>query len=99
MHIETHNNEKNYGCSQCGKKFAQPGNLKIHLIRHTGIKNFACTLCDMRFYIKVCLGQIIYFSFHNYKEYTMDPLPPFLATSLPLHSSPPSISFNLPHFF
>ncbi|XP_041975856.1 zinc finger protein 32-like isoform X2 [Aricia agestis] len=55
MHLETHNNQKNYSCSQCGKKFAQPGNLKIHLIRHTGIKNYACTMCEMRFYIKADL--------------------------------------------
>ncbi|XP_034837002.1 zinc finger protein 32-like isoform X3 [Maniola hyperantus] len=55
VHLETHNDQKNYSCSQCGKKFAQPGNLKIHLIRHTGIKNYACTMCEMRFYIKADL--------------------------------------------
>ncbi|XP_045778380.1 zinc finger protein 32-like isoform X3 [Maniola jurtina] len=55
VHLETHSDQKNYSCSQCGKKFAQPGNLKIHLIRHTGIKNYACTMCEMRFYIKADL--------------------------------------------
>lgn len=37
-------------CEQCGRKFTDQSNFKLHMLRHTGIKNFACKECGKRFY-------------------------------------------------
>uniref|UniRef100_A0A673BE34 C2H2-type domain-containing protein n=1 Tax=Sphaeramia orbicularis TaxID=375764 RepID=A0A673BE34_9TELE len=38
-----------YACEVCGKKFANPSNLKAHTVTHSGKKMHGCTVCGRRF--------------------------------------------------
>ncbi|KAL1004826.1 hypothetical protein UPYG_G00051080, partial [Umbra pygmaea] len=41
--------EKPYGCDQCGRRFAQSGQLVTHKRIHTGEKPYGCDQCGKRF--------------------------------------------------
>ena len=40
---------KPYGCLQCGKTYADPGDLKKHQLTHYGEKSHDCTTCEKSF--------------------------------------------------
>ncbi|XP_056275994.1 zinc finger protein 335-like isoform X2 [Pseudoliparis swirei] len=44
-----HAGERPYTCPHCGKGFAQPNNLRVHLLIHTGERRYQCTLCGKSF--------------------------------------------------
>ncbi|XP_042371873.1 zinc finger protein 26-like, partial [Plectropomus leopardus] len=41
--------EKPFSCSDCDKRFALKGNLKVHMRSHTGEKPFSCSVCKKSF--------------------------------------------------
>jgi KRAB domain-containing zinc finger protein len=40
---------KEYKCSQCNKKYSQPGHLGAHKKIHKNEKSYPCTFCDKKF--------------------------------------------------
>lgn len=46
---------KTHQCMICGRMFAKPQYLKLHLRRHTAIKPYPCDKCERRFSKKVAL--------------------------------------------
>lgn len=56
-HIETsHEEEKSFQCSSCGKRFSSKNSLKLHLRVHTGEKPYECQYCSWKFHKK---GQLV----------------------------------------
>lgn len=55
QHIKySHNNIKPQ-CNVCSKTFANPNNLKRHMMIHNGVKEFECDLCLKRFSQKITM--------------------------------------------
>ncbi|XP_074540910.1 uncharacterized protein LOC141801671 [Halichoeres trimaculatus] len=52
MQVEIHSGEKPFGCSVCGTRFKQKGNLTAHMFIHTGEKPFSCSVCGKRFRLR-----------------------------------------------
>ncbi|KAM4034832.1 uncharacterized protein ACNLHF_021535 [Anomaloglossus baeobatrachus] len=48
-HQNTHNGDKPYSCSECGKYFNRKDYLIVHLRSHTGEKPFSCPECGKYF--------------------------------------------------
>ncbi|XP_042291745.1 zinc finger protein 665-like [Thunnus maccoyii] len=49
------NNERQFSCSECGKRFGCNGNLSRHMRTHTGEKPFICSVCGRGFADKATL--------------------------------------------
>lgn len=58
--MQWHRQEKNFLCSECGKKFTAKKNLLEHLNIHTGKRPFTCEHCNATF-VQVALITLIIF--------------------------------------
>ena len=48
-----------FSCSECDKKFAHAGNLKVHIKRHQGILSEVCETCNKGYATKIELNDHI----------------------------------------
>lgn len=55
QHIKYGHNNIKPQCEVCNKTFANPNNLKRHMMIHTGVKEFACDICYKRFHQKITM--------------------------------------------
>lgn len=55
QHIKYGHNNIKPRCSICFKTFANPNNLKRHMMIHSGIREFECDICFKRFHQKITM--------------------------------------------
>lgn len=55
QHIKYSHNKIKPQCCLCNKTFANPNNLKRHMVIHSGIKEFECDICFKRFHQKITM--------------------------------------------
>ncbi|CAH0403046.1 unnamed protein product [Chilo suppressalis] len=55
QHIKHVHNHIKPRCDVCAKTFANPNNLKRHMMIHSGIREFECDLCFKRFHQKITM--------------------------------------------
>ncbi|XP_026750511.2 zinc finger protein with KRAB and SCAN domains 8-like [Galleria mellonella] len=55
QHIKYGHNNIKPRCDQCFKTFANPNNLKRHMMIHTGVREFECDICFKRFHQKITM--------------------------------------------
>lgn len=55
QHIKYGHNNIKTRCKICAKTFANPNNLKRHMMIHNGIKQFECDICLKRFHQKITM--------------------------------------------
>ncbi|KAL4716515.1 hypothetical protein ACJJTC_015943 [Scirpophaga incertulas] len=55
QHIKYNHNNIKPRCTICSKTFANPNNLKRHMMIHKGIKEFQCDICSKRFLQKITM--------------------------------------------
>lgn len=55
QHIKYTHNQIKPQCSVCFKTFANPNNLKRHMLIHSGVKAFECDVCQRRFNQKITM--------------------------------------------
>ncbi|XP_075985263.1 uncharacterized protein LOC142982580 [Anticarsia gemmatalis] len=55
QHIKYGHNNIKPRCSVCFKTFANPNNLKRHMMIHSGVREFECDICFKRFHQKITM--------------------------------------------
>ncbi|XP_013191867.1 zinc finger protein 585A [Amyelois transitella] len=55
QHIKYGHNNIKPRCSVCFKTFANPNNLKRHMMIHSGVREFECDICSKRFHQKITM--------------------------------------------
>lgn len=55
QHIKYGHNNIKPQCNVCSKTFANPNNLKRHMMIHSGIREFECDICLKRFHQKITM--------------------------------------------
>lgn len=55
QHIKYGHNNIKPKCDLCSKTFANPNNLKRHMMIHSGIREFECDICLKRFHQKITM--------------------------------------------
>lgn len=55
QHIKYGHNNIKPQCEVCFKTFANPNNLKRHMMIHSGVKDFECDICPKRFHQKITM--------------------------------------------
>ena len=58
-HMSKHSNEKNFVCTECGKKFKRRASLNPHMLMHSGTKIYNCEHCGNEFYSRPALKNHI----------------------------------------